>query len=95
MLCFQTELAFTMEVNEKGDVYSFGVLTLEILMGKNPGDLISLITTRWSSSASHDHDQVALADTLDRRTSHPANDEVAGEVASLTKMSVACINGSS
>ena len=84
-----------MEVNEKCDVYSFGVVTLEVIMGNHPGDLISLITTWSSSSVPHDHDQVALADTLDRRASHPANDEVAGEVASLTKMSVACINGSS
>ena len=30
-----------MEVNEKCDVYSFGVLAWEILLGKHPGDVIS------------------------------------------------------
>ncbi|CDP11414.1 unnamed protein product [Coffea canephora] len=35
------ELAYTLEVNEKCDVYSFGVLALEVIMGKHPGDFIS------------------------------------------------------
>jgi hypothetical protein len=30
-----------MEVIEKCNVYSFGVLTLEILFGKHPGDIVS------------------------------------------------------
>jgi hypothetical protein len=30
-----------MEVNEKYNVYSFGILTLEILLGKHPGDMIA------------------------------------------------------
>ncbi|PRQ52050.1 putative protein kinase RLK-Pelle-LRR-XI-1 family [Rosa chinensis] len=34
------EFAYTMEMNEKCDVYSFGVLTLEVIMGKHPGDLM-------------------------------------------------------
>ncbi|TYI08770.1 hypothetical protein ES332_A09G024400v1 [Gossypium tomentosum] len=33
------ELAYSMVVTEKCDVYSFGVLALEILMGKHPGDI--------------------------------------------------------
>ncbi|KAK8662429.1 hypothetical protein V6N13_092003 [Hibiscus sabdariffa] len=34
------ELAYTMVVTEKCDVYSFGVLALETLMGKHPGKLL-------------------------------------------------------
>ncbi|KAI9081379.1 hypothetical protein K1719_036642 [Acacia pycnantha] len=35
------ELAYTMAVTEKVDVYSFGVLAIEVLMGNLPGDIIS------------------------------------------------------
>ncbi|CAL5384373.1 unnamed protein product [Camellia sinensis] len=43
------ELAFTMEVNERLDVYSHGALALEVLMGTHLGNLISsfLITTYY------------------------------------------------
>ncbi|XP_061994885.1 MDIS1-interacting receptor like kinase 2-like [Rosa rugosa] len=34
------ELAFTMAVTEKCDVYGFGVVALEIIMGRHPGELI-------------------------------------------------------
>nr|GMC82454.1 MDIS1-interacting receptor like kinase 2-like [Ipomoea batatas] len=37
------EFAYTMEVTEKCDVYSFGILALEVIMGKHPGDLIMSI----------------------------------------------------
>lgn len=40
------ELAYTMAVTEKCDVYSFGVLALEILMGKHPGELISSVQSK-------------------------------------------------
>ncbi|XP_027166024.1 MDIS1-interacting receptor like kinase 2-like [Coffea eugenioides] len=35
------EYAYTMKVTEKCDVYSFGVLTMEVMKGKHPGDLIA------------------------------------------------------
>ncbi|URE05408.1 LRR receptor-like serine threonine-protein kinase [Musa troglodytarum] len=34
------ELAYSMRVNEKCDVDSFGVVTLEVLLERHPGDLI-------------------------------------------------------
>ena len=39
------EFAYTMEVNEKCDVYNFGVLALEVIMGKHPGELISFLSS--------------------------------------------------
>ncbi|XP_028804009.1 MDIS1-interacting receptor like kinase 2-like [Neltuma alba] len=40
------ELAFIMEANEKCDVYSFGMLTLEIIMGTHPAELISYLAEK-------------------------------------------------
>ncbi|RWR97573.1 putative leucine-rich repeat receptor-like protein kinase [Cinnamomum micranthum f. kanehirae] len=59
------ELAYTMEVTDKCDVYSFGVLAFEVLMGKHPGDLI---LTLHSSTAQN----IMLKDALDQRLSPPS-----------------------
>ena len=40
IILIDAELAYTMAVSEKCDVFSFGVLAFEILMGKHPGELI-------------------------------------------------------
>lgn len=32
----ETEYAYSMEVTEKGDIYSFGVVLLELVTGKQP-----------------------------------------------------------
>ncbi|KAI8013142.1 MDIS1-interacting receptor like kinase 2 [Camellia lanceoleosa] len=42
---FRSELANSQKVKVKLDVYSFGVLILEVLMGKQPGDLISSLSS--------------------------------------------------
>ncbi|XP_019163105.1 PREDICTED: MDIS1-interacting receptor like kinase 2-like [Ipomoea nil] len=62
------EFAYTMEVTEKCDVYSFGVLALEVIMGKHPGDLITSI---FSSPTSTSHGVLLLKDVLDSRLSTP------------------------
>uniref|UniRef100_A0A2N9GI41 non-specific serine/threonine protein kinase n=1 Tax=Fagus sylvatica TaxID=28930 RepID=A0A2N9GI41_FAGSY len=80
------ELAYTMEVNEKCDVYSFGVLTLEIIMGKHPGDLISSLTSSAFTTLN-----MPLKDVLDQRLSLPMN-EAAREVLSIAKIAIACLH---
>ncbi|KAF3948860.1 hypothetical protein CMV_025192 [Castanea mollissima] len=80
------ELAYTMEVNEKCDVFSFGVLTLEIIMGKHPGDLTSSL-----SSPTFTIRELLLKDVLDQRLSLPM-DEAAREVLSIAKIAIACLH---
>uniref|UniRef100_A0A8R7UWK6 non-specific serine/threonine protein kinase n=1 Tax=Triticum urartu TaxID=4572 RepID=A0A8R7UWK6_TRIUA len=40
------ELAYTTRVTEKCDIYSFGVLVLELFMGYHPGDFLSSIVDK-------------------------------------------------
>ncbi|KAF3455555.1 hypothetical protein FNV43_RR00187 [Rhamnella rubrinervis] len=64
------ELAYTMEVNEKCDVYSFGIVTLEVIMGSHPGDLISSLPLPSSSSSSATiHHEIPFRNVLDQRLS--------------------------
>ncbi|CAL0326852.1 unnamed protein product [Lupinus luteus] len=58
------ELAFTMKVTEKCDVYSFGIVALEILVGKYPNELLLSL-----ESGGLDQN---LVDVLDERLAPPA-----------------------
>ena len=75
-----------MEINEKCDVFRFGVLALEIIMGYHPGDLIASL----SSSTFTTCDRL-LMDMLDQRLSLPIN-RVAREVLSIAKTVIACLH---
>ncbi|CAL5388688.1 unnamed protein product [Camellia sinensis] len=82
------QLAYTMEVNEKLDVYSFGVLILEVLMGKHPGNLISSL-----SSSPPTVYGVLLKDILDMRRPSPGN-HVEEELVLVVKLALACLHTS-
>ncbi|WJX81481.1 non-specific serine/threonine protein kinase [Trifolium repens] len=83
------ELAYTMEVNEKNDVYSFGVLALEILFGKHPGDILSN-SLQWIIMGST-LDTMPLMNKLDQRLSRPANRRQAKELVSIAKTTISCL----
>ena len=72
-----------MVVTEKCDVYSFGVLVLEVLMGKHPGELI---TGQHSSVGT----SVQLEDVLDDRLSPPTSQKIADELALMVNLAVSC-----
>ncbi|KAK8999042.1 hypothetical protein V6N11_070220 [Hibiscus sabdariffa] len=82
------ELAYTMRVDEKCDVYSFGVVTIEVFMGKHPGDLLSYLL---SSTHVPNDQQILLKDVIDHRLSPPRS-RAEKDVVSATKVAFACLN---
>ncbi|XP_031123908.1 MDIS1-interacting receptor like kinase 2-like [Ipomoea triloba] len=78
------EFAFTMKVTEKCDVYSFGVLTLEIIKGKHPGDYIDLLTSPSPAT-------IELQELLDPRLPHPENEAVEEALVLIAKMARSCL----
>nr|XP_012569130.1 MDIS1-interacting receptor like kinase 2-like isoform X1 [Cicer arietinum] len=82
------ELSQTMEVNEKCDVYSFGVFALEIIMGKHPGDLISLFLSPSTRPMAYN---TLLIDILDHRP-HQVIKPVDEEVILITRLAFACLS---
>ncbi|XP_021685670.2 MDIS1-interacting receptor like kinase 2-like isoform X2 [Hevea brasiliensis] len=79
------ELAYTMKVTEKCDVYSFGVLVLEVIKGKHPGDLISTMLSHSGNM------EIAFNDVLDERLSPPSL-EVEDKWAFIVSLAFSCLN---
>ncbi|KAL4382444.1 hypothetical protein AHAS_Ahas04G0234100 [Arachis hypogaea] len=84
------ELVQTMEVTEKCDVYSFGVLCFEILMGKHPADLINSLLSPSTASITYN---LLLVDVIDQRPPHPEK-SVVGEIMLITKWALECLSQS-
>lgn len=72
-----------MQVTEKCDVYSFGILALEIIKGKYPGDYISQLLCPTPGN-------LQLEDMLDQRISHPTK-EVEEALISVIKIARGCV----
>eukprot|EP00268_Persea_americana_P000164 TRINITY_DN10067_c0_g2_i5.p1 TRINITY_DN10067_c0_g2~~TRINITY_DN10067_c0_g2_i5.p1 ORF type:complete len:134 (+),score=16.67 TRINITY_DN10067_c0_g2_i5:62-403(+) len=72
-----------MRVTEKCDVYSFGVLALEVIMGEHPGDLLSSLSTSEAKS-------ILLKDILDQRLPTPTDREMK-EVVLTVAIALACL----
>ena len=84
-----------MKVTKKYDVYSFGVLALEIIMGKYPSDLIMAFLSSTSSIATTSKAyNLLLKDVLDQRLSTYPLDSVAEVVIMIAKIAFACLNES-
>ncbi|KAI4968966.1 hypothetical protein ZWY2020_046296 [Hordeum vulgare] len=78
------ELAYTENVTEKCDVYSFGVLVLELFMGYHPGDLLSSLLSDTKNN------DVCLLDLLDSRLVLPEA-ETAREIYCILSVVVQCL----
>ncbi|KAJ7972607.1 putative Receptor protein kinase [Quillaja saponaria] len=77
------ELAFTMKVTEKCDVYSFGIVSLEVLMGRNPHELLLQLQSEVSD--------VQLANVLDKRLAPPTG-PIVQDLVLATNLALKCIN---
>lgn len=82
---FPSELAYTMKVTVKCDVYSFGVLALEVIKGKHPGD----ITPQLSSPT--EREKIQLIDVLDQRLPSPSP-EMEEQLVTIIKLATSCLN---
>ncbi|KAI4332726.1 hypothetical protein L6164_017610 [Bauhinia variegata] len=84
MSTLAVELAYTMAATKKCDVYSFGILVLEVLMGKHPGDIISRIQT-------HTDHSISLIHLLDPRLSSPTSQGTLNELSTIVKVAMSCL----
>ena len=79
------ELAYTMVVTEKCDVYSFGMVALETMMGMHPRELV----TSLSSSSTQN---TKLSDILDSRLSYPRRTQIANDIALIVSLALKCLH---
>ena len=73
-----------MVVTEKCDVYSFGVLTLEVVMGKHPGEFIFSLNSNSVRSINYE-------ELLDPRLSPPTCQDVADKLAAAMGLANSCL----
>ncbi|KAM2668620.1 MDIS1-interacting receptor like kinase 2-like [Malus sylvestris] len=79
------EFAYTLKVTEKCDVYSFGVLALEVIQGKHPSNLMGSLLSPVLREGK------MLGDLLDDRIA-PPTDIVLVELTTVFKLAVACLH---
>ncbi|CAK9186433.1 unnamed protein product [Ilex paraguariensis] len=77
------EFAYTMKVTEKCDVFSFGVLTLEVMKGTHPGDYITYLVSQSTEN-------MQLEDLLDKRLPSPSL-EIKEVLLSVLKLARECL----
>ncbi|KAJ3682452.1 hypothetical protein LUZ60_015025 [Juncus effusus] len=81
------ELAYTSRVTEKCDVYSYGVVVLEVLMGKHPGDVNQVITIESQFTG----DNEWLLDITDSRLPVPTDQEIK-ELERIIQIAFKCLD---
>lgn len=72
-------------MNEKCDVYSFGVLALETIGGKHPGDLLTFLNYSNREGAT-------LESIFDKRLPYPTDDRrIKMDILRVYDVALACI----
>lgn len=78
-----------MRVTTKCDVYSFGMVALEVLMGTYPGSFVSMLSSSSSTSRT-----TLVKDMLDHRLTLPI-DRAATQIAIILTLAFRCVNNQS
>ncbi|TYH65288.1 hypothetical protein ES332_D06G045200v1 [Gossypium tomentosum] len=78
------QLSYTMQVTEKCDAFSFGVLALELIVGAYPGEFLSNLSILTAES-------IPLNNVLDQRLTPPLP-EVVNKLVFILKLVVSCFS---
>ncbi|KAJ0018067.1 hypothetical protein Pint_10266 [Pistacia integerrima] len=77
-----------MKVTEKCDVYSFGVLALEVINGKHPGDIIPTLSSPFA------WENLLLNNVLDERLPLPPP-AIQDQLMAIVKLAIDCLDSNS
>nr|QAS62461.1 LRR receptor-like serine/threonine-protein kinase [Sedum alfredii] len=83
------EFAYTMAVTEKCDVYSFGVLVLEIIMGEHPREEVRRLLDK-----SDDEEDINIKDVMDARLgadTDQTSNKMEQHLRSILKIALLCL----
>lgn len=86
MFWFCPELSYTYVVTEKCDVYSFGVLVLEVVIGKHPRDLLQDFSPSMEQ-------HILVKEIIDQRPAAPTTTEEES-ISLIIKVAFSCMEAS-